>query len=183
MSDIVWRAIPEWQDYEVSRCGKVRRTKPGKRGGFCGERTPYTCNTGYKYICLRQGGRKKALAVHRLVAFAFIDPAPDAKPFVAHLNGNRTDNRAENLAWVSRSENEQHKILHGTSNRGERNRSARLTAPKVIEIRRLLSAGNTQSSVAKKYGVHAATIGSIAQGQSWGWLLSDDSTDDILERA
>ena len=175
MTDVVWRSIPGWDDYEVSKCGKIRRVAAGQRGGFLGERTPYTCSTGYKYICLRNGGKKKALAVHRLVAFAFIGPPPVLKPFAAHLNGDRTDNRAENLAWVSRSENERHKIAHGTSNRGERNRSVRLTAEQVIEIRGLINAGSTHSDIASEYGVHPATIGSIAQGKSWSWLRNDQS--------
>lgn len=56
---------------------------------------------------------KKSYAVHRLVAETFIDN-PDNKPLVNHINGNRQDNRVENLEWVDASENMQKASMAGT---------------------------------------------------------------------
>lgn len=47
---------------------------------------------------------RKNCSIHRLVAEAFI-PNPENKPFVDHINGNRLDNRIENLRWVTNKEN------------------------------------------------------------------------------
>lgn len=47
---------------------------------------------------------RKDCSIHRLVAEAFI-PNPENKPFVDHINGNKQDNRIENLRWVSNKEN------------------------------------------------------------------------------
>ena len=63
---------------------------------------------GYIYI---KTGRKGYLA-HRLVATAFI-PNPERKPQINHKNGIKTDNRVENLEWVTNSENQLHAVKTG----------------------------------------------------------------------
>ena len=61
----------------------------------------------YPMICLTKSGQKKRHLVHRLVAEAFI-ANPDEYNQVNHINGNRADNRVENLEWVSASQNRLH---------------------------------------------------------------------------
>lgn len=59
---------------------------------------------GYKRIVLCDGKTKKRYFIHRLVADVFI-PNPDNKPQINHIDGNKLNNRANNLEWVSGSEN------------------------------------------------------------------------------
>ena len=60
------------------------------------------CSNGYLQVCL--SGIRIPQFVHRLVAEAFI-PNPENKPCVDHINGNKLDNRIENLRWATNKEN------------------------------------------------------------------------------
>lgn len=67
--------------------------------------TPEVLSTGYLRVTLRdaQGNRKRP-RIHQLVAKAFI-PNPENKPEIDHIDGNRQNNRADNLRWVTHEEN------------------------------------------------------------------------------
>ena len=92
-------------DYSVSTEGEVRK-----------DTTNYILSQSsqqdYKFVGLIINGKQKRMRVHRMVALAFIDN-PDNKPYVKHINGNRSDNNVENLEWVTPSENTQHAVDTG----------------------------------------------------------------------
>lgn len=66
-------------------------------------RKVYDAGKGYLRICLGNPVQR-SFAVHRLVAKAFV-PNPDGKTFVDHIDGDRRNNKANNLRWVTISEN------------------------------------------------------------------------------
>lgn len=73
----------------------------------------------YKFVTLQIEGKQKRMRVHRLVAETFI-PNPENKPFVNHIDGNRSNNNVENLEWVTPSENTQHAVVTGLMNNGRK---------------------------------------------------------------
>ena len=67
----------------------------------------YIAKNGYAHLDLRKNKKARTFSVHRIIAESFI-PNPENKAEVNHKNGIKSDNRVENLEWVSRSEN----LLH-----------------------------------------------------------------------
>jgi hypothetical protein len=151
----VWKAIPGYEGrYEVSDQGRVRNA----RG-----RVLKLCNVsgGYKAVSL---GRNNSKTLHRLVAAAFLGFAQEGKNLVLHANGDRTDNRVENLRYGSHFDNAADAIRHGTQVRGERQYAAKLTLDQVKHIR---SEQEPNAVMAKRFGVTSACISAVAKRKNW----------------
>jgi hypothetical protein len=110
MSDERWRPIPGFAGYEVSDRGNVRSFHPYPRNPEVPRLLAIRTNT-YGYPSVMMKHRKHA--IHQLVMQAFVGPASDGHE-VRHLDGSRTNNHLSNLAYGTRSENQQDSVRHGT---------------------------------------------------------------------
>ena len=157
-----WGEIPYGDgNYMVSIDGHVFSRPRGRTKG--GLLKPTISVGGYLRVALTQGSDKKMVLVHSLVANAFIGSRPDGFE-IAHINGIPSDNRAINLSYKTKRENEHDKALHGTLLRGERTPSRKLTWDHVCEIRKR---AETQGCLAQRFGVARSTIQRIQSGQYW----------------
>lgn len=178
----VWKEVEsKGVRWLVSSDGKVRtpahtsvytRTRMGAKQTFSAsfpERhlSPYTTKAGYLEVAAMKGGKRVKESVHRLVAFAFVPGYADGLT-VNHIDGQKPNNRPENLEWVSLARNTQHQWETGLVNlRGERQPSAKLTSKRVIYIRRLLAQGIPAHTLAVVAGVSSSTIAFIRDGKLW----------------
>lgn len=112
MPEEKWKDVPGYDGiYQVSSLGRIRSYA---NFGHKRRRTPIIkkqslSKFGYPCVFLKKHQKTKMFYVHVLVARAFI-PNLEGKPQVNHKSGVKTDNRVENLEWVTMSENIRHRI-------------------------------------------------------------------------
>ena len=167
-----WKPIVGFYN-EVSNQGRVRSVThvAGNGKTYQGKiLKPIITKSGYVNVCLTTGNDESRITkrVHRLVADAFIEN-PDDKDEINHKDGNKENNRAENLEWVTRSENEQHaydnnlvKVLKGSEKP-----LSKLNEEDVRNIRKEYEDGCLQIELAERYGVARQTISSIVNRKAW----------------
>lgn len=156
--------------YEVSNRGEVRALKTW-RGPRKIPRVlrPAITHKGYYRVSLQRKGLKKNAVIHRLVAKAFI-PRHYRHPEVNHINGDKLDNRVENLEWCTHLQNMKHAHRNGLYfKRKKENGLCVLTADQVLEIRTMLIEMSA-AEVSRRSGVSYWTICNIKQRRTWAWL-------------
>lgn len=130
---------------------------------------PGLSGSGYYFVILCNGWGQVQTQVHRLVAVAFCS---GSGADVNHKNGIKTDNRAENLEWCSRSDNQRHAADIGLKPSGEDSHlNTKLNAADVVEIRRLCAAGWSQQRVANLFGISQTFVGKIKNRKKWRQIL------------
>lgn len=165
-----WRPIPGWPEYLVSDHGRVKRAVTDSKNHYVAGRLvrPRLSSDGYPRVTLSRDGKMRGISAHVLVALAFISPQPVGHQ-VNHKNGIKTDNRPENLEWVTAQENVRHRfrVLKQQPLRGMQHGMAKLTRAEVIEMRAKRAAGATLVELAEAYGVSAPHVHSIVERKLW----------------
>lgn len=123
----IWKPVVGFENhYAVSSLGRVKaiarivsRTDGAIRT-YEEQILSQRMSRGYLMAQLNKGNRVLPKRIHRLVAEAFI-PNPENKPCIDHLNADKTDNRVENLRWVTHSENMKNPITRGRMLKSFRN--------------------------------------------------------------
>lgn len=166
--------------YVVSRDGRIKNIltghilKPRKesngylRVGITDPRVPHKKSTH--------------ASVHRVVALTYI-PNPENKPQVNHINGDKTDNRVENLEWVTESENQRHAYNSFLKARGDNITNSKISNAEAHRISRMYSDGYRIRDIAGRlfddsiselsYHEYMSVISDIVRGHSWKFIFDE----------
>ncbi|MFZ0270987.1 MAG: hypothetical protein WAL34_03970 [Acidobacteriaceae bacterium] len=123
---------------------------------------------GYGRVHYRAGPLTTA---SRLMCTTAHGEPPSKKHEAAHSCGKGDQGcvNPNHIYWATSARNHADKIVHGTTNRGERQGRSRLTEADVLEIRQMLGL-RTQKEIAHAFGVDESHIAHIKRGKAWGWL-------------
>lgn len=169
--------------YEVSNQGRIRNAYNKKI------LKPYPINSGYLVIRLYTGQRRynyntgeynsiyKSILVHRLVMLMFEPIDNEHEMTVNHKDGNKFNNKIENLEWVTQAENNEHGIkLH--KKYGSNNYQAAFTKDQLRVILKELEKGTMYKNILKLIGVEVNDnncdyIGNIKRGKTYQREIKD----------
>jgi hypothetical protein len=176
-----WKYVLDTENrYLISNMGRLLTTdwKGSKRPAIM---KPALDAHGYLRTMIKTNSRTGTVKVHRVVAQAWI-PHYLNKEQVNHINMIKTDNRVENLEWVSAKENSEHAVKNGKGGfrfekgeqqhpnccvRGSKVGTAKLTETQVMEIRAKFKPRKyTRQMLADEYGVAPDTIKDVIL-RSW----------------
>lgn len=166
----VWKDIPGYEGrYQASNLGRIRsldrrvsigngatRLMRGRVLRPAGQKTD-------PHLRVVLGHGAPGALVHRLVALTFLGSCPEGQE-VRHLDGNPLNNRVDNLAYGTRTENILDVFRIGKTWRGS------VTVEQVREIRQRLADGQSAASIARDMAVSPASVYGIKQGRHYQWL-------------
>ena len=157
--------IPEIKDYyTITSDGLIYSDNSGLM------KTRNRAGTNYQIINLSKlDGSKRTFRVHRLVMMAF-NPVENMDELeVNHIDGNKKNNKLENLEWCTASENQIHAFKTGLnkSRRGKESNFSKLTNDDVKKVFELREKGFLQREIAEIVGCTKSNISCILRGKSW----------------
>lgn len=141
-------------DYFVNEKGEVFR-----KGN---QLKPYRQSKGYLRIDVYFGGEKKATRVHRMVAEVFL-PNPEGLSEINHKDGDKTNNKVDNLEWTTGSENMKHRSHTLGINIGDNAPNTKLTTEVVKLLRWMKDTGYPMNltEMSKKLGVNTKYLSKV----------------------
>lgn len=155
----IWKDVVGFERaYQVSSLGRI---KSKIRKSVVKEKIlkPFKNNNGYECVDLWNNNHKKKL-VHRLVAEAFI-PNPECKLFINHIDGDKTNNKVENLEWCTHSEN----ILHSFRVLGHRTVKGMVMNNKPVKCLDTGEISASASEAARQKGCSQSNITKVILGE------------------
>lgn len=166
-TDEEWRPIEGFPRYEISNKGRVKSfTNPRKPKIL----RPHQLKNGYLMVHLAKGeewgsNETECVRIHKLVADAFV-PNPQNKCHVRHINQDRTDNRVENLRWVTREESNADPITKANRMAAIPQRVEKTSKPTLVydEDLTLLSAFTSTAEAARQLGLSQGNIVNVCSG-------------------
>lgn len=179
----VWRPVFGYEGlYEVSSLGNIRSVDRERDHGF-GNATRtlkgrpikgWINSKGYKIVALSLDGVVANRSIHSMVCDAF-HPTSRNRECTNHLDGNKLNNRPDNIEPSTYSKNNAHAYRTGLKppvvNAGEKCGTAKLNNAIVLQIRQAAALGESGLSIANRFGIHHSTACRVAKGKTWKHLL------------
>lgn len=174
---MLWKTLNENNKYEVSDTGEVRRRKNKRTLSGC-------VAQGYRSVKLTfKDSEQKRFYVHRLVATYFVHNSdPKNKTIVNHIDGNKMNNNAENLEWVTPRENNLHYYQFLRAKNKEKKQSNKPIPVKQFDLNHnLINSYPSISQASKISGISVAQIArcvhkQIAQANGFIWEEGSTTT-------
>ena len=161
----MWKTSQSNPKYEVSDLGEIRTIKTKR----IRKQSPIK-RTGYSKVTTRIGDKVRTLLVHREVATLYV-PNPFNKPEVNHIDGNKQNNQASNLEWVTPQENMIHAYATGLMPSSKTSltthSSRKLTVAIANNLRSDFSAGMSKEAIKSKYGISISSINKCLKGDTY----------------
>ncbi len=168
------RPVADFPAYYATPDGKVFTTYRGWR-----ELSQSCDRDGYRMVHMYRPDRTRGrVAVHKIILTTFVGAKPSATSVCRHLNGNPADNRADNLAWGTQSENIADAVMHGTAHqigrRGEEANGAKLTELQALEVEQRASSGTEfLREIARDYDISIGNVAQIRDHKTWRHLWAN----------
>ncbi len=161
-----WVPVPDFEDrYDVSSLGRI---KSHYRNIYL---RPAKNSVGYLYCILYKNKRTRTVALHRIMLEAFTGTRGKGLE-AAHKNGDKYDNRIDNLYWATRQQNAKDKITHKCMPHGMNSHKAKLNDDQVLAIRLARKRGERAAKIAARFKISTTHVYSICNLDSWAHLQS-----------
>ena len=171
----MWKDIKGFEGiYQISDSGEVRSLpryfKNHSKLQFLQGRIlkPCICGKGYYRVCLCKDGVVHEVYIHRLVAEHYINNTNNCA-VVNHIDGNKLNNKVDNLEWLTYSQNNQHAYDTSLKARGAGYYNSKLSEQ---DVREILINGKytTYQNIANKYNVSKATVRDVLNRKTWKYI-------------
>lgn len=125
---------------------------------------------GYEHYGLCKNGKMKTIKCHHLVAVAFHGQRPFPEAEVNHIDGDKRNNAASNLEWVTVSQNHAHAARTGLKAKGERSGKSTFCRAEAQRIRDWKAEGTPLVEIIRRSGRNRSGVAHIYYGRVWKWL-------------
>jgi len=170
----MWKPIKDFEDlYEISNLGRIKSLEKSRNykntTRLVRSKILNSANCqGYRILTLSRDSKKVNYRVHRLVCEAFI-PNPKNKPYVNHIDENKSNNVVTNLEWVTAKENINHSILISgkKTNKGKTWENHKFSFNQCLEMVNHFKNGLNVRKISIKFDSNSNTISKIIKNEKY----------------